>query len=205
VRLYAYHNSGSIASIIRLPYVKGLAASGPDFWVKTQPLSIVSAIELGLGIIAASLATFRPLLRKAVEIFHSYRSRSNSKSDTRQIHSEAEKGDLRDQNFLFSASQDDRVHPQNFILSATDKDLEYGENFFHSASGNTGQRDTFLFSASGNDDSQGGTFFLSGSGNDTGVMPNSQSLSDSRAVAKAHNNRLSPVSSAKHSSDDSSR
>lgn len=57
---------GSIVSLVRIRYIKGLQA-GPDFFNTAVDLCIWSIIECGLGIAAASSATLRPLLRGCLE------------------------------------------------------------------------------------------------------------------------------------------
>src|ERR1700748_589836 len=74
--------SSSIASVARSAYIKTLALTSLDVFLKIQPIAIISGIEVGLGITAASLATLRPLLRKGVQILNSVRSRSMLKLGT---------------------------------------------------------------------------------------------------------------------------
>ena len=57
---------GSISSLIRLIYVPGLK-NGPDFFQNAINIGVWSVIEPGLGIIAASLATLRPLFKSCME------------------------------------------------------------------------------------------------------------------------------------------
>lgn len=52
----------STATIVRIPYVRKLTLSG-DFMYEFTDLVIWSAAENGLGLIAASIATLRPLVR----------------------------------------------------------------------------------------------------------------------------------------------
>lgn len=61
--------SGSICSIIRFLYVRNLAF-GEDFFWSAVNISIWSTIELGMGIIAGSLATLRPLLKRVIRSTH---------------------------------------------------------------------------------------------------------------------------------------
>ena len=51
---------GSIVSMVRIPYIEGLRP-GPDFFNTATALCILSIIECGVGISAASAATLRPL------------------------------------------------------------------------------------------------------------------------------------------------
>ncbi|GAB7348028.1 hypothetical protein MBLNU459_g6067t1 [Dothideomycetes sp. NU459] len=57
---------GSIASLIRLEYVKGLLP-GPNFFKDSVGTAIWATIEPGLGIAAASFATLRPMLKRCLE------------------------------------------------------------------------------------------------------------------------------------------
>ncbi|GAB7354505.1 hypothetical protein MBLNU459_g4973t1 [Dothideomycetes sp. NU459] len=57
---------GSICSIARLPYIPGLKA-GPSFLGNSIKIAIWSIIEPGLGIVAASLSTLRPLFKSLLE------------------------------------------------------------------------------------------------------------------------------------------
>lgn len=54
---------GSVASLVRLRYVPGLAP-GENFFHNSTGATIWSTIEPGLGIAAASLATLRPLMQR---------------------------------------------------------------------------------------------------------------------------------------------
>lgn len=54
--------SASTATIVRIPYVHDLANKA-DFLYATTDVAIWSTSETGIGIIASSLATLRPLLR----------------------------------------------------------------------------------------------------------------------------------------------
>jgi len=54
---------GSLCSIVRFRYINGLSIS-PDFFWNAANISIWSTIELGTGIVAASLATLRPLFKR---------------------------------------------------------------------------------------------------------------------------------------------
>lgn len=53
---------GSIMSVVRLPYIKGLA-QGPNFFRGAVKITIWSIIEPGFGITAACLVTLRPLFK----------------------------------------------------------------------------------------------------------------------------------------------
>lgn len=68
---------GSISSLIRLAYVPGLK-NGPEFFSNAINIGVWSVIEPGLGVIAASLATLRPLFKSMVE-----KARNTSSSGSR--------------------------------------------------------------------------------------------------------------------------
>ena len=57
---------GSISSVVRIFYVHGLAPSS-EFFQQAGRIGIWSTIEPGLGIIAASLATLRPLCKSCLD------------------------------------------------------------------------------------------------------------------------------------------
>jgi len=71
---------GGVASIVRVTYIKALTNPGLDFLCKMLSLALWSAIEPGLGIIAASLATLRPLLRTISRSFDTWRSTIGNRS-----------------------------------------------------------------------------------------------------------------------------
>ena len=54
-------DSACIAVLIRIPYVKVLVDNQHDFFYYSTDVVIWSAIEAGLGITAANIATLRPL------------------------------------------------------------------------------------------------------------------------------------------------
>ena len=68
---------GSIVSVVRLPYIKGLAM-GPDFFRNVVNTTLWSVIEPGIGITAACLANLRPLFKCISEGTRAARSRSGS-------------------------------------------------------------------------------------------------------------------------------
>jgi hypothetical protein len=70
---------GSISSLIRLVYVPGLK-NGPNFFSNAINIGIWSIAEPGFGILAACLATLRPLFRFMVEKARSIHSTGNSSS-----------------------------------------------------------------------------------------------------------------------------
>jgi hypothetical protein len=53
--------SGSIATIVRIPYLKQLSQS--DFLYSTTDVAIWSTVEPGIGITASAIATLKPLFR----------------------------------------------------------------------------------------------------------------------------------------------
>jgi len=57
-------SSGGIASAVRFRYLSVVADTGQEIFGNGVKLTIWSCVELGLGIIAASLATLRPLIRR---------------------------------------------------------------------------------------------------------------------------------------------
>lgn len=54
---------GSVASVVRIGYLSGLADKN-NYFAATTPLAIWSIVESGLGIIAGSLATLKPLFQR---------------------------------------------------------------------------------------------------------------------------------------------
>ncbi|KAG8624330.1 hypothetical protein KVT40_007397 [Elsinoe batatas] len=60
--------TGSIVSVIRIPYVNGVEPTADlSFFWKVIPLSLASIAENGIGIMAISLAALRPLYAKLFE------------------------------------------------------------------------------------------------------------------------------------------
>lgn len=76
---------GSICSIVRFKYINGLSIS-PNFFWNAANISIWSTIELGMGIVASSLATLRPLFKK---LFYSARNRFSSVAGHTKRYSQA--------------------------------------------------------------------------------------------------------------------
>jgi hypothetical protein len=68
--LLAFANIGSIATLIRVKAIHQIASS-KDFLYETFDLAIWSTVEIGIAIMAASIATYRPL-------FRSFLSRGNT-------------------------------------------------------------------------------------------------------------------------------
>jgi hypothetical protein len=58
-----HENSGSTATIIRLPYTSTLNNSKHEFLYRTTDFAIWSTVEVGVGITASCIATLRPLLK----------------------------------------------------------------------------------------------------------------------------------------------
>lgn len=75
---------GGIASIVRVTYIKALTNPGLDFLCKMLSLALWSALEPGLGIIAASLATLRPLLRTISKTFETWKSIETNRSSAQR-------------------------------------------------------------------------------------------------------------------------
>jgi hypothetical protein len=74
-------NSACIAVLIRIPYVKILVNNQHDFFYYSTDVVIWSAIEAGLAITAANIATLRPLFVKFLSrsrIFGESASKKNS-------------------------------------------------------------------------------------------------------------------------------
>lgn len=61
--ILAFGALGSVASVVRIAYIGDLGAATNDFYYKAVGIAMASTIEMGLGIVAGSLATLRPLLR----------------------------------------------------------------------------------------------------------------------------------------------
>jgi hypothetical protein len=70
--LLAFANIGSIATLIRIRAIHQIAAS-TDFLYETFDLAIWSTVEIGIAIMAASIATYKPL-------FRSFLSRGNTRN-----------------------------------------------------------------------------------------------------------------------------
>lgn len=62
VCILAFAAIGSTATLVRMPYIKGFAAK-QDFLYESTDIAIWSTIEPGIGMIAACIATLRPLLQ----------------------------------------------------------------------------------------------------------------------------------------------
>lgn len=53
-----------IGTIIRIPFGHSFVGYKGDFLYQTSPIAALSSLEIGLGIVAANAATFRPLLQR---------------------------------------------------------------------------------------------------------------------------------------------
>jgi hypothetical protein len=60
--LLAFANIGSVATLIRIKAIHQIASS-KDFLYETFDLAIWSTVEIGIAIMAASIATYKPLFR----------------------------------------------------------------------------------------------------------------------------------------------
>jgi hypothetical protein len=58
-----HHNSGSTATIIRLPYTWTLKEYKGDFLYRTTDFAIWTTVEVGVGITAGCMATLKPLFK----------------------------------------------------------------------------------------------------------------------------------------------
>lgn len=65
VPTYSRLDSGSTATIVRLPFISGLNDTG-DFLYATIDVAIWSTCETGIGLAASAIATLRPLLRQVL-------------------------------------------------------------------------------------------------------------------------------------------
>jgi hypothetical protein len=68
--------------MVRLNYVSHLATATVTFFVDANTIAIWSTIELGLGIVASSLATLRPLFRTCLSTTRAYTTSSGDNSFT---------------------------------------------------------------------------------------------------------------------------
>jgi len=75
--------AGSIASLVRFKYIPALVESTEAFFPHSLGIAIWSGVEIGLGIIAGSLATLRPLFRKVFQL--GPKSTNNSQSSGAQL------------------------------------------------------------------------------------------------------------------------
>ncbi|KAF1833063.1 integral membrane protein [Decorospora gaudefroyi] len=78
---------GSVSSILRMVYLKGLSLSGNGLSAMTVKATIWATAEPGTGIIAASIAILRPLVRK---IASGMRTKASSYSHTRKSSQQTE-------------------------------------------------------------------------------------------------------------------
>lgn len=80
---------GSISSIVRIAYINGLAPSA-NFFAHAGSIGLWSLVEPGLGIVAASLATLRPLFKSCME--HVKTSKQGTRTATPNEHNVPVKG-----------------------------------------------------------------------------------------------------------------
>lgn len=73
-----------IASLIRIKFIPTLGQSSSSFYSNALGLGSWSLIELGCGIIAASLATLRPLFRNILRPIRKMQSRSSTPNKLRK-------------------------------------------------------------------------------------------------------------------------
>lgn len=73
---------GSIVSAARMAFISDLDSFHPDFFRRLGRIAIMSTIQLGLGIIAGSLATLRPLLKLVATKWRYLRSCSRPNKDS---------------------------------------------------------------------------------------------------------------------------
>jgi hypothetical protein len=64
-----FANSGSTATIIRLPYSSSLKEYKGDFLYRTTDFAIWTTVEVGVGITAGCIATLRPLMKCSLRFF----------------------------------------------------------------------------------------------------------------------------------------
>lgn len=67
----ADHQSGSTATIIRMPYTTSMKGYKGDFLYRTTDFAIWTTVEVGIGISAGCIATLRPLMKSAFEMTRS--------------------------------------------------------------------------------------------------------------------------------------
>jgi hypothetical protein len=80
-RTDSYPNSGSTATIVRIPFINGLNDI-PDFLYSTTDVAIWSTCETGIGLATSASATLRPLLR---QVFGELSSNGNSNRKNSRI------------------------------------------------------------------------------------------------------------------------
>lgn len=92
IGILALGAAGSITSLVRLAYVHVLGVPLDRLYIEAPRYAIVSIIELGFGITAASMATLRPLfsqfLDKATYVMRSSQNKKSKRGDTLPQHSE---------------------------------------------------------------------------------------------------------------------
>ncbi|QDS73988.1 hypothetical protein FKW77_008574 [Venturia effusa] len=78
ILILMFASIGGIASIIRFKFIHGLAIPRAEFFLNARDIAIWSCLEPGIGIIAGSVVTLRPLIRRLVFLFKNS-SYSNSR------------------------------------------------------------------------------------------------------------------------------
>lgn len=62
-------NSGSAATIVRMPYIHTMDTYKGEFLYNTADVAIWSTVEIGVGIVAGNLATLKPLMKNLLSFF----------------------------------------------------------------------------------------------------------------------------------------
>lgn len=123
--------SGSIVSILRIPYVDGLNPSASYYSKSSDRIAYISIAEGSLGIVAVSLATLKPMLRQWLQT----RSSSGRSSDKRL------RGDLAG-SWAAAHKLPSSKTPRKFSLIIDDIELDAGERIESSNKALHRQRDS---------------------------------------------------------------
>jgi hypothetical protein len=86
--LLAFANIGSIATLIRIRAIHQLVAS-KDFLYQTFDLAIWSTVEIGIAIMAAAMATYKPLFRSFLSRGGTEKRSFISANGTHRLHDSA--------------------------------------------------------------------------------------------------------------------
>ncbi|GAB7356610.1 hypothetical protein MBLNU459_g7334t1 [Dothideomycetes sp. NU459] len=81
--LIALGTCAAVVSVARIPYVPGLRTDNQYYSAESDRIAYTSVAESGLGIVAASLATLRPLYRKIFGKLSTSRSASKNTPSTK--------------------------------------------------------------------------------------------------------------------------
>jgi hypothetical protein len=84
-------NIGSIATLIRISSIHQLSLS-QDFLFGAVPLAVWSSVEVGIAIMAASMATYRPLFRSILSSGNTTNGSLGVSSQPRHLHDPAHLG-----------------------------------------------------------------------------------------------------------------